>query len=764
MKVLIFALALIFVTATTACGGGGSGAGAPAQTQLDTDKDGIVNSADSDDDNDGVLDVEDAFPLDPSESQDSDGDGTGDNADAFPENPAEKADSDGDGVGDNADAFPNNAAETEDSDGDGVGNNSDSFPDDPLETVDSDGDGVGNNADAFPEDSSETNDTDLDGVGDNADVFPTDPEESADSDGDGVGDNHDAFPTDDTESVDTDGDGVGDNADQFPEDPAESQDSDADGVGDNSDVFPDDPLESVDADSDGIGDNADNCRVIANGDQLDTDFDDVGNVCDLDDDGDGIIDALDAFPLDNTEYADFDSDGVGDNADNDDDNDSLLDTSDPILMRANKIELQPEEMVAVEVHGYLSETVKALAPEGWHVQYEVYDAITDRLLLGYAEQFLYNAEFQEDGEYWSFEIPVPRKPGEYYIRVSLYCSVVGADCDLESALPFHSVQQRLNFSVLCADTDCTYIPDAPEGVYVTNSLDSDIVPKVIRHASGRLYALYSTFDNESGAVNISFSEDDGISWSNGVTVANNISINTDLASTDDGTLLVATMCANYSLCIYSSGNSVDWVSLDLLSDTNFHGCNINNCEKFDFEIASLLVTSTGEIVLAYFNGTGDSKTLYTSTSLDLSSWSSPVVVTTDELSIGNVNLVQLPSGGVYLFGNIQGDEQFKVYETTNYSVWTEFASVQIYNASEPALVTIGGDLRILYVDWNGGNQKPLKSITLDSDGNPSDPVTIFNDQKRRAEAVLLNNGNVGYIYSDVLNHQRDIFFHEVEQQ
>lgn len=47
----------------------------------DTDSDGIPDSIDTDDDNDGVLDVNDAFPLDPTESRDSDGDGIGDNGD-----------------------------------------------------------------------------------------------------------------------------------------------------------------------------------------------------------------------------------------------------------------------------------------------------------------------------------------------------------------------------------------------------------------------------------------------------------------------------------------------------------------------------------------------------------------------------------------------------------------------------------------------------------------------------------------------------------
>ena len=39
-------------------------------------------------DGDGVPDVTDAFPVDPTEDTDSDGDGVGDNSDAFPTDPS----------------------------------------------------------------------------------------------------------------------------------------------------------------------------------------------------------------------------------------------------------------------------------------------------------------------------------------------------------------------------------------------------------------------------------------------------------------------------------------------------------------------------------------------------------------------------------------------------------------------------------------------------------------------------------------------------
>jgi hypothetical protein len=108
----------------------------------DIDKDGKPNHIDLDDDEDGVPDQQDAFPLDPHEWQDKDEDLIGDNLDA---------DDDGDGVGD--DQNNNGIADCEelDLDGDGVDRAKsipwDAFPLDPKEWRDTDGDGIGDNAD-----------------------------------------------------------------------------------------------------------------------------------------------------------------------------------------------------------------------------------------------------------------------------------------------------------------------------------------------------------------------------------------------------------------------------------------------------------------------------------------------------------------------------------------------------------------------------------------------------------------------------------------
>ncbi|MYH46730.1 MAG: hypothetical protein F4008_02260, partial [Gammaproteobacteria bacterium] len=295
----------------------------------DSDGDGIGNTADSDDDNDGRADIEDRFPLDSSEWVDTDGDRRGDNGDAFPDDPREQFDSDRDGVGDwtdddddgdgvpdSEDGWPRDTDndglenwEDSDDDNDGVEDAEDQLPFDPGETLDSDGDGVGDNADP---------DDDNDGVEDADDQLPFDPDETRDSDGDGLGDNADP---------DDDNDGTPDSEDSFPLDPDAARDSDGDGVGDKLDAFPEDADESADADGDGIGDNADE----------DDDGDGVPDAEDafpldatesLDSDGDGVGDNSDVFANDPGEWADFDADGLGDNADPDDDNDRIPDGED----------------------------------------------------------------------------------------------------------------------------------------------------------------------------------------------------------------------------------------------------------------------------------------------------------------------------------------------------------------------------------------------------------------------------------------------------
>ena len=81
----------------------------------------------------------------------------------------------------------------------------------------------------------------------------------------------------------------------------------------------------LDDDDDGLVNDDDNCPLISNSDQVDTDDDGQGDACDTDDDGDGVEDESDEFPLDEAESTDTDDDGIGNNADTDDDDDGYLD-------------------------------------------------------------------------------------------------------------------------------------------------------------------------------------------------------------------------------------------------------------------------------------------------------------------------------------------------------------------------------------------------------------------------------------------------------
>lgn len=91
------------------------------------------------------------------------------------------------------------------------------------------------------------------------------------------------------------------------------EDVDCDGVEDSIDPTIDD------ADGDTWGDTCDNCPLAVNPFQTDTDFDELGNACDDDDDDDGIPDATDTCPLipnEDQETVDNDGDGVPNACDN----------------------------------------------------------------------------------------------------------------------------------------------------------------------------------------------------------------------------------------------------------------------------------------------------------------------------------------------------------------------------------------------------------------------------------------------------------------
>ena len=87
-------------------------------------------------------------------------------------------------------------------------------------------------------------------------------------------------------SGDTDGDGAPDSCEGCPADPDKTEPGLCGcGVADS------------DADADGLVLCADNCPEVANPDQADFDADLVGDACDVDDDGDGVLDTADVYPF-----------------------------------------------------------------------------------------------------------------------------------------------------------------------------------------------------------------------------------------------------------------------------------------------------------------------------------------------------------------------------------------------------------------------------------------------------------------------------------
>ncbi len=303
----------------------------------------------------------DAFPNDPTQWNDTDGDGYGDNyadaswtsirptewpgmhisgattVDVFPLDRTQWLDTDGDWYGDNeisdrADGCPlvwgNSTLDRLgciDTDGDGYSNptsnwpstadcyGADAFPSDPTQWCDEDNDGFGSN----PE-------------GNNADDCPASAGTSSkgtkigcpDRDGDGYANSEDPFPDDSTQWADSDGDNRGDNPegtnpDLYPQDPTQWKDDDNDGYGDNpggtnGDKFPSDPTQWADTDGDGFGDNLDG----TNGDVCPLEYGDSTTPSTRgcpDNDMDGFVDPVDAFPNDRYQWADSDGDGFGDN-------------------------------------------------------------------------------------------------------------------------------------------------------------------------------------------------------------------------------------------------------------------------------------------------------------------------------------------------------------------------------------------------------------------------------------------------------------------
>jgi MYXO-CTERM domain-containing protein len=117
----------------------------------------------------------------------------------------------------------------------------------------------------------------------------------------------------------------------------EQLDTDADGTGDACED---------DKDGDTVADVDDNCPLVANLEQADTDADGSGDICDGDDDDDTVGDDADNCPMDaNSDQLDTDGDGLGDMCDDDTDGDEVVDADDVCpMVAARTADGCPEEL------------------------------------------------------------------------------------------------------------------------------------------------------------------------------------------------------------------------------------------------------------------------------------------------------------------------------------------------------------------------------------------------------------------------------------